>query len=117
MKRTLKASLKDSIFWIERSRAVDDESSRGDATRVCLGLTADEPAVRRSVGTRGNRAFRTTEDVADVFGVTSGTICKWVAAGKITGAEKRGRAWWFDLAEIRRLRDSKDLTWLNGQDR
>ena len=61
--------------------------------------------------------FGTVGDAARICGVTPNTVRKWVAQGKIVGAEKRGNVWWFDLAEIRRLRDSKDLTWLNGQDR
>ena len=61
--------------------------------------------------------FGTTRDAARICGVTPHTVRKWVADGKITGAEKRGKAWRFDLAEVRRLRDGKDLTWLNGQDR
>ena len=74
-------------------------------------------AVGRSIGTNGDTSFGNTRDAARICGVTPGTIGKWVAAGKITGVEKRGKAWRFDLAEIRRLRDSKGLTWLNGQDR
>lgn len=61
--------------------------------------------------------FGTAQDAARICSVTPNTIRKWVASGKIVGVEKRGKAWRFDLAEIRRLRDSKDLTWLNGQDR
>ena len=68
----------------------------------------------RSCETSGDNAFGTT---AEICGVSLGTVRKWVAAGTITGAEKRGRAWRFDLAEIRRLRDSKDLTWLDGTNR
>jgi len=60
---------------------------------------------------------RSVGDAARICGVTPTTVCKWVARGKNVGAEKRGRTWRFDLAEIKRLRDSKDLTWLNGQDR
>ena len=61
--------------------------------------------------------FGTALDAARICGVTPDTVRKWVAQGKIVGVEKRGKAWRFDLAEIKRLRDSKDLTWLNGQDR
>ena len=61
--------------------------------------------------------FGTALDAARICGVTPNTVRKWVAQGKIVGVEKRGQAWRLDLAEIRRLRDSKDLTWLNGQDR
>ncbi len=61
--------------------------------------------------------FGTAQDAARICGVTPNTVRKWVAQGKIVGVEKRGKAWRFDLAEIKRLRDSKDLTWLNGQDR
>ncbi len=61
--------------------------------------------------------FGTALDAARICGVTPNTVRKWVAQGKIVGVEKRGKAWRFDLAEIKRLRDSKDLTWLNGQDR
>ena len=71
----------------------------------------------RSSGTIGDTSFGTTRDAARICGVTPNTIGKWVSRGKIVGAEKRGRSWRFDLAEIKRLRDSKDLTWLNGQDR
>ncbi len=68
----------------------------------------------RSCETSGDNAFGTT---AEICGVTPTTVCKWVALGKIVGAEKLGRSWRFDLAEIRRLRDSKDLTWLDGTNR
>ncbi len=61
--------------------------------------------------------FGTALDAARICGVTPSTVRKWVAQGKIVGVEKRGKAWRFDLAEIRRLRDGEDLTWLNGQDR
>ena len=71
----------------------------------------------RSCGTNRDNAFGAVRDVADIFGVTPGTIRKWVAAGKITVADKRGRSWRFDLAEIRRLRDGEDLTWLDGTNR
>ncbi len=74
-------------------------------------------AVGRSSGTNGDTSFGDTRDAARICGVTPNTVRKWVAQGKIVGVEKRGKAWRFDLAEIRRLRDNKDLTWLNGQDR
>ncbi len=61
--------------------------------------------------------FGTTLDAARICGVTPNTVRKWVAQGKIVGVEKRGKAWRFDLAEVRGFRNSKDLTWLNGQDR
>ncbi len=69
------------------------------------------------IKTNGDTSFGTTRDAARIYGVTLNTVRRWVATGKIVGVEKRGKAWRFDLAEIRRLRDSKDLTWLNGQDR
>ena len=74
-------------------------------------------AVGRSSGTSGDTRFGTTQDAAKIWGVAPRTVRKWVADGKITGVEKRGKAWRFDLAEVRGFRDSKDLTWLNGQDR
>ena len=61
--------------------------------------------------------FGNAGDAARICGVTPNTVRKWAARGKIVRAEKRGNVWWFDLAEIRRLRDSEDLAWLNGQDR
>ena len=74
-------------------------------------------AVVRPSGTIGDTRFGTARDAAEICGVTPETIGKWVSRGKIVGAEKRGRAWRFDLAEIKRLRDSEDLIWLNGHDR
>ena len=74
-------------------------------------------AVGRSSATNGDTSFGDTRDAARICGVAPSTIRDWVARNKIVGAEKRDKAWRFDLAEIRRLRDSKDLTWLNGQDR
>ena len=71
--------------------------------------------VGRSSGTIGDTRFGTARDAAEICGVTPTTVRNWVARGKIVGAEKRGGTWRFDLAEIKRLRDSKDLTWLNGQ--
>ena len=73
--------------------------------------------VGHSSGTIGDTRFGTARDAAEICGVTPTTVCKWVALGKIVGAEKLGRSWRFDLAEIRRLRDSKDLTWLDGTNR
>ena len=61
--------------------------------------------------------FGTALDAARICGVTPNTVRKWVATGKIVGVETRGKAWRFDLAEVRGFRNSKDLTWLNGQDR
>ncbi len=71
----------------------------------------------RSSGTIGDTRFGTALDAARICGVTPNTVRKWAATGKIVGVEKRSKAWRFDLAEIRRLRDSKDLTWLNGTKR
>ncbi len=70
-----------------------------------------------SSGTIGDTRFGTARDAAEICGVTPTTVCNWAAQGKIVGAEKRGRSWRFDLAEIRRLRDTKDLTWLDGTNR
>ncbi len=61
--------------------------------------------------------FGNAGDAARICGATPNTVRNWVARGKIVGAEKRGGTWRFDLAEIRRLRDSNDLIWLNGHDR
>ena len=61
--------------------------------------------------------FGTALDAARICGVTPNTVRKWVAQGKIVGVEKRGKAWRFDLAEVRGFRNSKDLTRSNGQDR
>ena len=69
------------------------------------------------IKTNGDTSFGTTRDAAKIYGVTPGTVYKWMAAGKIAGAGKRGGTWRFDLAEIKRLRDSEDLIWLNGHDR
>lgn len=69
------------------------------------------------IKTNGDTSFGTTRDAAEIYGVTPGTIYRWMATGKIAGVGKRGRTWRFDLAEIKRLRDSEDLIWLNGQDR
>ena len=69
------------------------------------------------IKTNGDTSFGTTRDAAEIYGVTPGTVYKWMAAGKIARAEKRGGMWRFDLAEIRHLRDTEDLIWLNGQDR
>ena len=74
-------------------------------------------AVGRSSGTIGDTRFGTAGDAARICGVSLTTVRNWAARGKIVGVERRGRTWRFDLAEIRRLRDSKDLTWLNGQPR
>ena len=69
------------------------------------------------IKTNGDTSFGTTRDAAKIYGVTPGTVYKWIAAGKIAGVGKRGGTWRFDLAEIRFLRDSEDLIWLNGHDR
>ncbi len=69
------------------------------------------------IKTNGDTKFGTTRDAAEICGVAPGTVYKWMAAGKIAGVEKRNNRWRFDLAEIRRLRDSEDLIWLNGHDR
>ncbi len=57
----------------------------------------------RSSGTIGDTQFGTAGDAARICGVTPTTVRKWAADGKI-GAEKRGKAWRIDLAEIQRLR-------------
>ena len=69
------------------------------------------------IKTNGDTSFGTTRDAAEIYGVTPGTVYKWMADGKIARAERRGGKWRFDLAEIKRLRDSEDLIWLNGHDR
>ncbi len=72
------------------------------------------------IKTTGDTSFGTTRDAAKIYGVTPGTVYKWMAAGMIAVAEKRGKAWRFDLAEIERLRDSEDsedLIWFDRPDR
>ena len=69
------------------------------------------------IKTNGDTSFGTTRDAAEIYGVTPKTVYKWMADGKIARAERRGGKWRFDLAEIKRLRDSEDLIWLNGHDR
>ncbi len=71
----------------------------------------------RPSGTSGDTQFGTARDAARICGATPNTVRDRAAQGKIVGAEKRGKAWRFNLAEIKRLRDSNDLIWLNGHDR
>ena len=61
--------------------------------------------------------FGTTRDAAEICDVTPQTIGKWIAAGKIAGAKKRGGTWRINLDKIRRSRDSEDLIWMDGLDR
>ena len=63
------------------------------------------------------KLFGTAGNAARICGVTPNTVRKWAADGKIVGAEKRDGTWRFDLAEIQRLRNSEELTWLDGTNR